>query len=46
VTWPSGHVDRFADLAADAGYTLTEGRPDPAPLAGFAPPRPAASAPR
>ena len=46
VTWPSGHVDRHAGLAADTGYTLTEGRTDPSPLAGFAPPRPPGPGPR
>jgi tetratricopeptide (TPR) repeat protein len=35
VIWPSGQVDRFFDLAADRGYLLREGEPQPQPLAGF-----------
>ena len=35
VSWPSGRVDRFGPLAADAGYLLREGQPEPRPLAGF-----------
>ena len=37
VTWPSGRRDCYQGLAADAGYRLREGDPDPKPLAGFAP---------
>ena len=29
VTWPSGRVDRYADLPAPSGYLLREGRPGP-----------------
>jgi hypothetical protein len=40
VRWPSGRIDRFRDLAADAGYLLREGDPEPRPLTGFpSPPR-------
>jgi enediyne biosynthesis protein E4 len=35
VTWPSGRVDRFGPLAADAGYQLREGAAAAAPLKGF-----------
>ncbi len=35
VRWPSGRIDRFADLDSGAGYLLTEGRSDPVPLPGF-----------
>ena len=34
VRWPSGRIDRFRDLAADAGYLLREGDPAPQPLSG------------
>jgi tetratricopeptide (TPR) repeat protein len=34
VSWPSGRVDRFGPLEADAAYLLREGRPDPIPLSG------------
>ena len=34
VTWPSGRVDRFDGLPADAGYLLREGDAAPRPLAG------------
>ena len=34
VHWPSGRIDRFHDLAADAGYLLREGDPAPQPLSG------------
>jgi tetratricopeptide (TPR) repeat protein len=34
VRWPSGRIDRFRDLAADAGYCLREGAPTPRPLPG------------
>ena len=37
VTWPSGKVDRYRDLAPDAGYLLREGDREPHPLAGFSP---------
>jgi hypothetical protein len=36
VRWPSGRIDRWTDLPADAGYRLREGDPQPRPLAGFA----------
>ncbi len=32
---PSGRIDRFRDLAADAGYLLREGDSEPRSLAGF-----------
>ncbi len=35
VRWPSGHVDRYADLKADSGYHLREGDSTPRPLIGF-----------
>jgi tetratricopeptide (TPR) repeat protein len=35
VAWPSGRVDRFGPLAADAGYLLREARAEPAPLPGL-----------
>jgi thioredoxin-like negative regulator of GroEL len=35
VRWPSGHVDRFTDLAADAAYLLREGRIPASPLPGW-----------
>ena len=35
VRWPSGHVDRYSDLAADTAYLLHEGQPDPKPLPGW-----------
>jgi tetratricopeptide (TPR) repeat protein len=35
VTWPSGRRDRYHGRAADAGYRLREGDPEPKPLAGF-----------
>jgi hypothetical protein len=35
VRWPSGRTDRHADLAADAGYHLVEGDPEPRRLAGW-----------
>jgi tetratricopeptide (TPR) repeat protein len=34
VRWPSGKVDHWKDLKADAGYLLREGE-SPGPLAGF-----------
>jgi hypothetical protein len=40
VHWPSGQIDHWTDLAADAGYLLREGQPKASPLAGFEP-RPA-----
>ncbi len=36
VRWPSGRVDRFRDLPADAGYLIRQGEPKPLPLTGFA----------
>ena len=36
VTWPSGHVERYAGLRAGAGYLLREGRDEPEPLEGYA----------
>jgi hypothetical protein len=38
VLWPSGHRDRWTDLAADTGYGLREGDPTVRPLAGFTDP--------
>jgi hypothetical protein len=35
VRWPSGQVDRWTDVGADAGYLLREGDPVIEPLAGF-----------
>jgi hypothetical protein len=35
VRWPSGRVDRFRDLAADAGYLLREGADEPRSLPGW-----------
>ncbi|WZO99357.1 FG-GAP-like repeat-containing protein [Isosphaeraceae bacterium EP7] len=35
VTWPSGRVDRFGPIPADAGYRLREGHGTPEPLPGF-----------
>ena len=35
VRWPSGRVDRHADLPADTGYLLREGDPKPQPLVGM-----------
>jgi tetratricopeptide (TPR) repeat protein len=35
ITWPSGHVQRFAGLSAGAGYLLREGRGEPEPLEGY-----------
>ncbi len=32
VRWPSGHVDRYLGLAADASYLLQEGSPEPKAL--------------
>jgi ASPIC and UnbV len=37
VTWPSGRVDHFGQLAADNGYRLREGAGMAEPLKGFAP---------
>src|SRR5262249_44861396 len=36
VTWPSGRLDRYQGLAADARYRLREGDLAPKPLPGFA----------
>jgi len=35
VRWPSGHTDRYTNLASDTGYRLREGDPSPQPLPGF-----------
>ena len=35
VRWPSGRLDRWTDVTADAGYLLREGDPMIKPLAGF-----------
>jgi tetratricopeptide (TPR) repeat protein len=35
VRWPSGRVDRHADLPASTGYLLREGEGEPRPLKGF-----------
>jgi tetratricopeptide (TPR) repeat protein len=35
VRWPSGRVDRYRDLAADAAYHLREGNPRAMPLKGW-----------
>jgi tetratricopeptide (TPR) repeat protein len=35
VLWPSGRVEHFRDLAADAGYCLREGSGSAGPLAGY-----------
>ncbi len=35
VRWPSGHVDRHADLEADTAYLLREGRPRAGLLRGW-----------
>jgi tetratricopeptide (TPR) repeat protein len=35
VAWPSGRIDRFGPLPADAGYLLREGQSEPRPLPGF-----------
>jgi hypothetical protein len=35
VRWPSGRVDRHADLRADAAYLLREGDPQARPLEGW-----------
>ena len=34
VRWPSGRVDRYAGLGADAAYRLREGQPEASPLPG------------
>jgi hypothetical protein len=36
VTWPSGRVDRYEELAADTGCVLREGETKPRPLIGYA----------
>ncbi len=38
VTWPSGQRDCHTGIAADAGYVLREGDPNPRPLRGFSAP--------
>jgi enediyne biosynthesis protein E4 len=43
VHWPSGHVDRYTDLAADSGYLLREGQRRTSPLPGWKPRRPTPS---
>ena len=35
ITWPSGKVDRYSALPADAGYLLRERATKPEPLPGF-----------
>jgi tetratricopeptide (TPR) repeat protein len=35
VRWPSGQIDRFADLAIDTAYRLVEGEPEARPLEGW-----------
>ena len=40
VKWPSGRVDHFKNLAADHGYLLREGDPEPRPLVNSAKSRP------
>jgi tetratricopeptide (TPR) repeat protein len=35
VSWPSGHMDHFENLKADAGYLLREGDSVPQPLVGY-----------
>jgi len=35
VRWPSGHVDRFTSLTADAAYLLREGQARASPLPGW-----------
>ena len=35
VSWPSGAVGRYTDLAADAAYLLREGQVHPSPLRGW-----------
>jgi enediyne biosynthesis protein E4 len=37
VHWPSGKVDRYANLPADTGYLLREGSREPSILKGFDP---------
>ena len=38
VRWPSGRVDRYADLASNRAYKLHEGDPRPRPLTGWTTP--------
>ena len=40
VRWPSGHLDRYTDLAVDTAYLLKEGQTYAGPLHGW--PRPSA----
>jgi tetratricopeptide (TPR) repeat protein len=40
VRWPSGHLDRYTDLAVDTAYLLKEGQTYAGPLRGW--PRPSA----
>jgi lipopolysaccharide biosynthesis regulator YciM len=35
IRWPSGRIDGYDNLAADAAYRLREGEPDPRPLPEF-----------
>ena len=35
VSWPSGRLDRYQHVRADAGYLLREGESRPRPLRGF-----------
>ena len=39
VRWPSGHVDRYTDLAVDSGHLLSEGQSRSSPLSGWRPRR-------
>jgi hypothetical protein len=45
VRWPSGRVDRFGPLLADAGYLVREGAPRAEPLRSFPPRRTTAEVP-
>ena len=38
VRWPSGRVDRFTGLSANAGYLIRENKDAPVILEGFSPP--------
>jgi hypothetical protein len=35
ITWPSGTVDRYHQLAPDSGYLMSEGEAKPRPLHGY-----------
>jgi len=45
VTWPSGRVDHFGPLEADAGYRIREGDSSPHPLRGFSSTAPGSARP-